>query len=133
MRVGGGYTQAGYDAISNFIRRDDTKLKILGVKIESYIHEKDIECMFINSIQIQNKSKLEIVTIGCWYAGVEGPVKEKLTKLVCNTESIRSLIDSNHKFCSLDYSGWGSSHVDDNQLDPVQNYRALHRVISVKN
>ena len=53
MRVGGGYTQAGYDAISNFIRRDDTKLKILGVKIESYIHEKDIECMFINSIQIK--------------------------------------------------------------------------------
>ena len=64
MRVGGGYTQAGYEAIANFLRRDDIQLRILGVKIEygyrpDTLCKEDIECMFIDSIQIQNKSKLE--------------------------------------------------------------------------
>jgi len=129
LNIGGGYTQAGFDAISNFLRRDDSQLRILGVTTEKLgapgMKQDDIECMFIESIRIQNKSNLEVLTMGCWYSGLKGIVKEKMLTLVCNTENIQSLVDSNHHFCALGYSGWGGTF-DDNNCDPIRRYDTIH-------
>lgn len=115
LSVGGGYTQAGYDDIASFIRREDTQLQILDVNMpetynrlggETGMSKEDIQCMFIDSIR--TPSKLELITIRDMYCAPTDVVKEKLLKLVCNTESIQSLIDSNHRFFSIGH-GWGGS------------------------
>ena len=125
LSVGGMYTQVGYDAISSFLRRDDTQLKVLGVTIESRERRNDIESMLVESIP--NKSNLELITFDLGFRGyIHSIVKDKILKLVCNTETIQSLVDSNHKFCALEFSGWGRSYGDtDINCNPSQSYSII--------
>ena len=67
--VGGGFTQAGYDALASFLRKDAKQLKVLDVTISGTskpwetdgIRTEDLQCMFIESIQ--TPSKLELLTL----------------------------------------------------------------------
>ena len=115
LTVGGGYSQAGYTALSTFLHRDDTQLKILGVDIQNRyrgeeVHTREeIQSMFIDSIGTD--SNLEVITMGGYGYDVRGDtIKDKIIKLICNTDTMQSLIDSNHKFCAL---GYNEGHVWD--------------------
>lgn len=121
LDVGGGYSQAGYDALASFLSKDAKQLEVLGVTISGTpwetggIRTEDLQCMFIESIQ--TPSKLELLTLRDSYSTPKSIVIEKLLKLVCNTDCIQSLIDSNHKFHAIAY-GWtnGLSRDDSEEL-----------------
>jgi len=123
LSVGGGYTHVGYETLTSFIRKDDIQLEVLGVTIKgdrtvsgAGMSFEDIQCMFIESIQ--NKSKLESITLSESYSTPRDIVLEKLFNLVCNTETIQSVIDSNHKFRAIGYgySEGGLSRDDSKEL-----------------
>ena len=123
LSVGGGYTHVGYETLASFIRKDDIQLEVLGVTIKgdrtvsgAGMSLEDIQCMFIESIQ--NKSKLESITLSESYSTPRDIVLEKLFNLVCNTETIQSVIDSNHKFRAIGYgySEGGLSRDDSKEL-----------------
>ena len=122
LSIGGGYSQAGYDALASFLK-DAKHLEVLDVSISGTckpwetdgMRTEDLQCMFIESIQ--TPSKLELLTLRDNYSTPKDIVIEKLLKLVCNTETIQSVIDSNHKFHAIAY-GWtnGLSRDDSEEL-----------------